>query len=123
MMNDFLTQVNVNLFPLGSYDLLIRMDWLDEHKVMLNCFDKTFTCIDNNGNNIQVKGIPRTVTNREISTFQMKMLVRKGCKVFTIYTMNDKENDIKPKLEDIRVLKESKISFWNKSLDFLQKEI
>ena len=36
----------------------------------------------------------------------MKRLVTKGCKVFTVYIMNDKENDIKPKLEDIHVLKE-----------------
>ena len=34
MMNDFLTHLNVNIFPLGSYDLLIQMDWLEEHKVL-----------------------------------------------------------------------------------------
>ena len=75
MMNDFLTLVNVNIFPLGSYDLLIGMNWLEEHKVVLNCFDKTFTCIDNNGDNIKVKGFPRKVTIREISTLQMKISV------------------------------------------------
>ena len=36
----------------------------------------------------------------------MKRYVRKGCKVFAVYIMNDKENDMKPKLEDIPVLKE-----------------
>ena len=77
MLNDFLTYVNVNIFPLGSYDLLIGMDWLKEHKVYLNCFDKIFTCIDNNGNNIKVKGIPRKVTIREIFALQMKRSVRK----------------------------------------------
>ena len=106
MMNDFLMHVNVNIFPLGSYDLLIGMDWLEEHKVMLNGFYKTFTSIDNNWNNIKVKGIPRKVTIREISTLQMKLPGRKGYKVFTFYKMNDKENDIKPKIEDIPVLKE-----------------
>ena len=70
---------------------------------MLNYFDKTFTCIDNNGNNIKVKGIPRKVTIWEISSFQMKISVRKGCKVFVVYIMNDKENDIKPKLEYITI--------------------
>ena len=64
MLNDFLTHANVNVFPLGCYDLLIGMDWLEEHKFFLNCFDKTFTCIDNNGNSIKVKGIPRKVTIR-----------------------------------------------------------
>ena len=36
----------------------------------------------------------------------MKRSVRKGCKVFAVYIMNDKENDMKPKLEDIPILKE-----------------
>ena len=106
MFNDFLTHVNVNVLPLGSYDLLIRMGWLENHKFLLNYFDRTFTCIDNNGNIIKVKGIPRKVTIIEISALQMKRSVRKGSKIFTIYIMNDKENDMKPKLEDIPILKE-----------------
>ena len=62
MMNVFVVHVNVNIFPLGSYDLLIGMDWIEEHKVVLNFFDKTFTCTADNGNNIKVKGVPRKVT-------------------------------------------------------------
>ena len=76
MFNDFLTHVNVNILPLGSYDQFIGMDWLEENKVFLNCFDKTITCIDNNGNNIKVKGIPWKVIIREIYSLQMKRLVR-----------------------------------------------
>ena len=106
MMNDFLTHVSVNVFPLGSYDLLIGMDWFEEHNFLLNCFNKTFTYIDNNGNNIKFKGIPRKVNMREIFALQMKRSVRKGCKVFAVYIMNYKENYIKPKLEGIPVLKE-----------------
>ena len=70
-MNDFLTHVNVNIMPLGSYDLLIRMDWMEEHKVVLNYFDKTFTCIDDNEKNIKLREIPRKVTMREIFALQM----------------------------------------------------
>ena len=73
---------------------------------MLNCFDKRFTCTDDNGNNIKLKGIPRKVTIREISALQMKIPVRKGCKLFVFYIMNDNENDNKLKLEDITILKE-----------------
>ena len=46
------------------------------------------------------------VTIRRISPLQMKISVRKGCKVFVVYIMNDKDDDIKPKLEDIQFLKE-----------------
>ena len=62
LMNNFITHADLNILPLGSYDLLIGMDWLEKHKVMLNCFDKTFTCTNNTLNTIKVKGIPRKVT-------------------------------------------------------------
>ena len=42
MMNYFITHTDLNIMPLGSYDLLIRMDWIEKHKVVLICFDKTF---------------------------------------------------------------------------------
>ena len=82
------------------------MDWIVEHKVLLNCFDKTFTCIDNNGNNIKVKGIPRKVTIKEIFDLQSKRSIRKGCKVFALYIMNNNENNKKLKLKERPVLKE-----------------
>ena len=63
---------------LGSYDLLIGMDWLEKHRVIINCYDKTFSCLDDKGNTIVVKGIPRKVTIREIPALQMKRYVHKG---------------------------------------------
>ena len=62
MMNKLNTHVDLNILSLGSYDLLIGMDWLEKHRVMLNFYDKTFTSLDDNGNTIIVKGILRKVT-------------------------------------------------------------
>ena len=64
MMNELNTHVDLNILPLGSYDLLIGIDWLEKQRVMLNCYDKIFTCMDDNGNTIKVKAIPRKVTIR-----------------------------------------------------------
>ena len=47
--------VKLNVLPLGSYDLLIGMDWLEQHRVILNCYDKTFTCLNSDGKLISVK--------------------------------------------------------------------
>jgi hypothetical protein len=38
-INDQNTLVNLNVLPLGSYDILIGMDWLESHKVLLNCYE------------------------------------------------------------------------------------
>ena len=79
-MDQFETLVKLNILPLGSYDILIGMDWLEQHRVVLNCYDKTFTCMNNDEKSISVKEIPRKTTIRQISALQLKRAVRKGCK-------------------------------------------
>ena len=66
-MDRFETFVRLNVLPLVSYDILIGMDWLEQHRVVLNCFDKTFTCINEDGKLISLKGIPRKTIVRQIS--------------------------------------------------------
>ena len=107
-MDRFETFVKLNVLPLGSYDILVRMDWLEKHRVVLNCFDKTFTCINNDGKLISVKGISRKTTVRQISDLQLKRAVRKGCKAYAVIIINEENiNNIdKLKLEDIPILKE-----------------
>jgi hypothetical protein len=43
---------------LGSYDCLIGMDWLHQHHVVLDCYNKALTCLDEEGNLRTVQGIP-----------------------------------------------------------------
>ena len=66
-MNGFNTQVDLNILPLGYYDLLIGMDWLEKHRILLNCYDKSFSGVDHLGNKFTVKGVPRKTVIREIS--------------------------------------------------------
>jgi hypothetical protein len=58
---------DLNILPLGSYDFLIGMDWLDQHHAILGCHNKAFTCLDEEGNQRAIQGIPRAVTIWEIS--------------------------------------------------------
>jgi predicted aspartyl protease len=48
-LNGVNTSIDLNIIPLGSYDVLIGMDWLDKHHVFLDCHNKEFTCLDGNG--------------------------------------------------------------------------
>jgi hypothetical protein len=61
-MNGIRTNFDLNIIPLGSYNCLIRMHWLDQHHVVLDHYNKRFTCLDETGNLIAVQGIPRVVT-------------------------------------------------------------
>ena len=56
---------------------------------MLNCFDKTFTYLNYEGEMVTLKGIPRKTTIKQISTLQLKRVVRKGCKDFVVTITNE----------------------------------
>jgi hypothetical protein len=63
-MNRMNSQADLNIFPLGSYDFLIGTDWLDHNHAILDCHNKAFTCLDEEGNPRKVQGIPRVITIR-----------------------------------------------------------
>jgi hypothetical protein len=42
-------RTNLNILPLGSYDMIIRMDWLEQHKAVLDCYTKILSYKDNFG--------------------------------------------------------------------------
>jgi hypothetical protein len=49
-MKGMSTKAELNILPLGSYDCLIGMDWLDQHHALLDCCNKRFTCLNEEGN-------------------------------------------------------------------------
>jgi hypothetical protein len=104
-MNGLCTKVDLNIIPVGSYDCLIGMDWLDEHHVVMDCYNKDFTCLDEQGNLRLVQGIPRVVSIKEISALQLEKSYMKGCHVFATH-MEEKPKDKVPSVEYCVVLKE-----------------
>jgi hypothetical protein len=104
-MNGVSIKVDLNIIPLGSYNFLIGMDWLDKHHAILDFYNKAFTCLDEEGNLRMVQGIPRPISVREISTLQLKRSSRKGCQIYVAH-MEDTPKDKEPSLEDYPFLKE-----------------
>ena len=99
VMNGLITYVDLNVLPLGSYDVLIGMDWLEAHKVKLDCYNKAFKFMDEEGNPVMVKGIPKVISKRQVSTMQLKKFYRKGCQVYTAHILELTGDEI-PRLED-----------------------
>ena len=67
VMNGLVTCIDLNVLPLGSYDVLIGIDWLEAHRVKLDCYNKAFECLDEEGNSRIVKGIPKVISIRQVS--------------------------------------------------------
>jgi hypothetical protein len=104
-MGEFHTQSTLNIIPLGSYDLLIGMDWLATYKARLDYYHKTLECVSEEGRRITLQGIQKPVSVRRISALQMRKYCRKGCPLYAIQVLESVEDD-KPSLEDHPTLRE-----------------
>jgi hypothetical protein len=104
-MDGFPTQTTLNILPLGSYDLLIGMDWLASYKTKLDCYHETLECVNEEGRKITLQGIQKPVSVRRISTLQMKKYFIKGCHLYAIHVLEYVEDE-KPNLEDHPMLRE-----------------
>ena len=104
-MDGLVTYADLNVLPIGSHDILIVMDWLEAHKVKLDCYNNTFECLDEEGNLRVVRGIPKVISIRHISAMHLKKFYRKGCRVYATHVLEEVENET-PSLEDFHVLQE-----------------
>ena len=104
-MYGIFTYENLNILPLGSYDILIGMDWLEAHKIKLDCYNNKFECMDEGGNPRVVRGILKLIYVRQISEMYLKKLCRKGCQLYATHVLEATENET-PKLEDYHILQE-----------------
>jgi len=51
-LNGMLTTTNLNLLPLGSYSMLLGMDWMLIHMTKVDFYDKAIEFLDDDGENI-----------------------------------------------------------------------
>jgi hypothetical protein len=52
-------RTDLNILPLGSYDMIIGMDWLERHKAILNCYTKMLSYKDDSDTTRTAQGIPK----------------------------------------------------------------
>ena len=78
------TKINLNILLLGSYDIIIGMVWLERHKAVLDCYEKSLKYKEENNTIRIVQGIQKTVSIRKFSAMQFKNFMSKGCKIYAI---------------------------------------
>ena len=81
------------------------MDWLEAHRVKLECYNKNFECMDEEGNLIVVRGIPKMISMGQMLAMQLKKFCRKGCRVYEAHVAEVAENET-IRLEDYPILQE-----------------
>jgi hypothetical protein len=67
-LGDFVTRANLYITILGSYDIVIGMDWLESHEAILNCKMKCLSLVDDEGKRHVIVGWNQGVSLRFISS-------------------------------------------------------
>ena len=78
---------------------------MDQHHAILDCYNKAFTCLDEEGNQKIVQGIIIAVSIREISAMKLKKCYKKGCQLFVAHVEEAFKDEVS-KIGDHAVLKE-----------------
>ena len=120
VMNGLITYVDLNVLPLGTYDALIGMDWLEAHRVKLDCYNMNFECMSEEGNLVVVEGIPKVILVRWVLAMQLKKFCRKGFQLYAAQILEETRDET-PRLEDYQVLQEFRDVFPNEILGFPPK--
>ena len=81
---NFSTELNLYVAPLGSYDIIIGINWLSEHKAKVDCLARTVQCVDDQGRLTSISGIRHEIKAKQISAMQLKKYGRKGCEIYAV---------------------------------------
>ncbi|KAJ0695640.1 putative nucleotidyltransferase, Ribonuclease H [Helianthus annuus] len=97
---------SIDLLPiqLGSFDVVVGMDWLSKNKAEVICHKKIIRIPLVNDETLIVHGEKRDAPLRIISCMKAQKCLRKGCVAFLAHVVDKKDEE--PKLEDIPVVKE-----------------
>jgi hypothetical protein len=76
----------------------------------LDCRNKAFTYLDEEGNQKTIQGILRAIAIREISAMQLKKCYRKGCQLFAAH-VEEASKDVVSNIGDHVILKEFEYIF------------
>lgn len=87
-LKELTTFANLRVIPLGTYEIILGMDWLNQHQATIDCSSKIIKCIDDFGASKSISGIKRPISIRTISPKQLQRCLQKGCKLFAI-SIND----------------------------------
>jgi hypothetical protein len=103
-VGEFVTRVNLYVTILGSYGVVIGMDWLESHEAILNCKTKRLSLVNDEGQRRVIVGRNQGVYLRFVSSLQLRKSMRKGCKLYAILALNEK--GVAEGLEHLPVVKE-----------------
>ncbi|GJV59576.1 hypothetical protein Tco_1465676 [Tanacetum coccineum] len=102
----------IDLLPieLGSFDVIVRMDWMAEHRAEVVCYEK-YIRVPYGNDMLIIQGERSGVKNESrlevISSIRTQKYIDQGCQVFLIQMMKEEETEIpKRRIKDVPVVRD-----------------
>ncbi|GJY66821.1 putative reverse transcriptase domain-containing protein [Tanacetum coccineum] len=102
----------IDLLPieLGSFDVIIGMDWMAEHRTKVVCYEKHIR-VPYGNDMLIIQGERSGVKNESrlevISSIRTQKYIDQGCQVFLIQMMKEEETEIpERRIEDVPVVRD-----------------
>ncbi|GJU21461.1 reverse transcriptase domain-containing protein [Tanacetum coccineum] len=103
---------NIDLLPieLGSFDVIVGMDWMAEHRAEVVCYEK-YIRVPYGNDMLIIQGKRSGVKNKSrlevISSIRTQKYIDQGCQVFLIQMMMEEETEIpERRIEDVPVVRD-----------------
>ena len=96
----------MNILPLGSYDVLLGMDWLENHFTLVDCKENFIYYRMHDGTRKEIQGIRKPLQLHPITTSQMNKCIRKGCQLYVIQVGYADSKEKSLTMENIPVVQE-----------------
>jgi hypothetical protein len=103
-LGEFFTRANLYVMILGSYDVMIGMDWLESHEAILNYKTKWLILVDDEGQRRVIVGQNQGFSLTFMSSLQLQKSMCKGCNIYVILALNEK--GVEEGLEHLLVVRE-----------------
>ena len=58
----------MNVLPLGSYSMILGMDWMYIHRIKVECYEKAIECMDDNGEQRVLQGKKKETSIRVVTS-------------------------------------------------------
>ncbi|GJX94765.1 putative reverse transcriptase domain-containing protein [Tanacetum coccineum] len=95
----------IDLLPieLGSFDVVIGMDWLSKHHMVIMCGDK-IVCIPYNNKILTIEGDRSKTQVSVISCIKARKYIERGCQLFLAHITEKKPTE--KQLEDVPIVRD-----------------
>ena len=86
-------RVDLTLIPLQDFDLILGMDWLTEHRVVLNCFTREIKIHSPGQPEVMIHGEKQGLPTCFVSAAKACKMIRSGCEAYLANVVDTRELD------------------------------